>query len=73
MHHRIQQERCPNLRTLANHFEVSERSAQRTLTFLREIKMRVMSFGADVVVVEPEELRREVVAKAQRMARIYST
>lgn len=35
---------------------------------LREVKMKVLSFGADVEVIEPGELRDEVEAEVRRMA-----
>jgi len=40
---------------------------------LREIKMRVLSFGADVEVIEPEDLRLEVAAEVRRMAGMYTS
>lgn len=38
----------------------------------REIKLKILSFGADVVVVSPESLRREVAAEIAKMGRIYT-
>ena len=38
---------------------------------LREIKLKVLQFGADVEVLAPEELRREVVEEIGRMGRLY--
>ena len=38
---------------------------------LREIKLRVLQYGADVEVLAPEELRREVVEEIGRMTKIY--
>jgi predicted DNA-binding transcriptional regulator YafY len=42
------------------------------VTDFREIKMKILQFGADVVVVAPEALREEVVAEIWRMGGIYS-
>jgi predicted DNA-binding transcriptional regulator YafY len=41
------------------------------VTDFREIKMKILQFGADVVVVAPEALREEVVAEIRRMREIY--
>jgi predicted DNA-binding transcriptional regulator YafY len=41
------------------------------VTDLREIKLRVLQFGADVEVIEPEELRDEVKKEIRKMAKIY--
>jgi len=41
------------------------------VTDLREIKLRVLQFGADVEVIEPEELRREIREEIEKMAKIY--
>jgi len=38
---------------------------------LREIKLRVLQFGADVEVVEPEALRREIRDEIDKMMKIY--
>ena len=38
----------------------------------REIKMRVLQFGADVEVVEPEELREEINNEIKKMEQIYT-
>ena len=37
----------------------------------REIKLKILSFGADVEVIRPESLRREVAAEIQKMKKIY--
>ena len=37
----------------------------------REIKMKILQFGADVVVVEPEALRLEIAREIERMGTIY--
>ena len=37
----------------------------------REIKLKILQFGADVEVVSPEELRREVQKEIENMAKIY--
>jgi predicted DNA-binding transcriptional regulator YafY len=37
----------------------------------REVKLRVLQFGADVEVIEPEELRKEIREEIRRMAKIY--
>jgi predicted DNA-binding transcriptional regulator YafY len=37
----------------------------------REIKMKILQFGADVVVVAPEALRREVAEEIRRMGEMY--
>ncbi|TYO97627.1 putative DNA-binding transcriptional regulator YafY [Geothermobacter ehrlichii] len=39
---------------------------------LREIKLRVLQFGADVEVLAPEALRREIVEEAQRISGLYA-
>lgn len=41
------------------------------VTDFREIKMKILQFGADVVVVAPEALREEVVAEIGRMGEVY--
>lgn len=41
------------------------------VTDFREVKLRVLQFGADVEVIEPEELRKEVRDEIRRMAKIY--
>ena len=41
------------------------------VTDFREIKMKVLQFGADVEVIEPEELRKEIREEIQKMAKIY--
>lgn len=38
---------------------------------LREIKMKVLQFGADVEVIAPEALREEIRAEIERMIKIY--
>jgi len=38
----------------------------------REVKMKIMQFGADVEVVEPETLRREIAAEIAAMAELYA-
>ena len=38
----------------------------------REIKMRILSFGSDVEVISPEDLRLEVAKEIKRMQRLYS-
>ncbi|MBI5016884.1 MAG: WYL domain-containing protein [Deltaproteobacteria bacterium] len=38
---------------------------------LREVKMKVLSFGADVEVIGPEELRSQVAEEAERLAALY--
>lgn len=43
------------------------------VTDLREIKMKVLQFGADVEVIEPEELRREISDEIEKMTKIYPT
>ena len=37
----------------------------------REIKMQIMQFGADVEVIAPEELRREIEAEIAKMYHLY--
>ena len=37
----------------------------------REIKLKILQFGADVEVISPEELRREVQKEIENMAKIY--
>ena len=41
------------------------------VTDLREIKMKALQFGADVEVIEPEELRREISDEIEKMTKIY--
>lgn len=41
------------------------------VTDFREVKLRILQFGADVEVVEPIELRREVAEEIERMGRVY--
>jgi len=38
----------------------------------REIKLKILQFGADVEVISPEELRREVRQEIEKMATIYN-
>lgn len=37
----------------------------------REIKLKILQFGADVEVISPEELRREVRHEIEKMAKVY--
>ena len=37
----------------------------------REIKMKILQFGADVEVIAPEELREEVRQEIDKMAKLY--
>jgi len=37
----------------------------------REVKLKILQFGADVEVISPEKLRREVRKEIERMAKIY--
>ena len=37
----------------------------------REIKLKILSFGGDVKVVGPEELKQEVAAEIEKMSKIY--
>jgi predicted DNA-binding transcriptional regulator YafY len=37
----------------------------------REIKLKILQFGADVKVIEPKELRREVQQEIEKMAKMY--
>jgi predicted DNA-binding transcriptional regulator YafY len=41
------------------------------VTDFREVKLRVLQFGADVEVIEPEELRKEIREEIRRMGKIY--
>ena len=41
------------------------------VTDFREIKMKILQFGADVVVVAPEALRLEIAAEIERMGAVY--
>lgn len=41
------------------------------VTDLREVKLRVLQFGADVEVIDPEELRRDVLEEIGRMVGVY--
>lgn len=38
-----------------------------------EVKMMILGFGADVVVEEPEALRREVLDEIERMSGMYGS
>lgn len=42
------------------------------VTDFREIKMKILQFGADVTVVAPEELKKEVVSEIRKMAGLYA-
>ena len=42
------------------------------VTDFREIKMKILQFGADVVVVAPEELKEEIAGEVRRMGALYS-
>jgi len=37
----------------------------------REVKLKILQFGSEVEVLEPEELRQEVIAEIPKMAEIY--
>jgi predicted DNA-binding transcriptional regulator YafY len=37
----------------------------------REVKLKILQFGADVEVVGPEDLRQEIAEEISRMAEIY--
>jgi predicted DNA-binding transcriptional regulator YafY len=37
----------------------------------REIKLKILQFGADVEVISPEELRQEVRKEIEKMTKIY--
>jgi predicted DNA-binding transcriptional regulator YafY len=41
------------------------------VTDFREVKMKVLQLGADVEVIEPEELRKEIREEIGKMAKIY--
>jgi predicted DNA-binding transcriptional regulator YafY len=41
------------------------------VTDLREVKLKVLQFGSDVEVIEPEELREEIREEIKRMGKIY--
>lgn len=41
------------------------------VTDFREVKMKVLQFGADVEVIEPEELRKEIREEIEKMSKIY--
>lgn len=41
------------------------------VTDFREVKLRILQFGADVEVIEPIELRREVAEEIERMVGLY--
>jgi predicted DNA-binding transcriptional regulator YafY len=38
----------------------------------REIKIKILQFGADVTVMEPEALREEIEMEVRKMAAVYS-
>jgi len=52
----VRQKRFPNARKLAD---------------FREIKLKILQFGADVEVISPEELRRAVRKEIDKMAKKY--
>ena len=37
----------------------------------REIKLKILQFGADVEVIAPQELRAEVLDEIKKMSRLY--
>ena len=39
----------------------------------REVKLKILQFGADVEVVEPKELREEVKNEIKKMKKIYKS
>jgi predicted DNA-binding transcriptional regulator YafY len=41
------------------------------VTDFREVKMKVLQFGADVEVIEPEELRKQIREEIKKMVKIY--
>lgn len=41
------------------------------VTDFREVKLRILQFGADVEVIAPEELRDEILAELGRMVKVY--
>lgn len=41
------------------------------VTDFREVKLRILQYGADVKVVEPIELREEIEAEIGRMVELY--
>jgi predicted DNA-binding transcriptional regulator YafY len=41
------------------------------VTDFREVKLRVMQYGADVEVIAPEGLRGEILAEVERMVKLY--
>jgi predicted DNA-binding transcriptional regulator YafY len=41
------------------------------VTDFREVKMKVLQFGADVEVIEPAELRKEIREEIEKMTKIY--
>ena len=41
------------------------------VTDFREVKLKVLQFGADVEVIEPEELRKEIREEIKKMTKIY--
>jgi predicted DNA-binding transcriptional regulator YafY len=43
------------------------------VTDFREIKMKILQFGADVVVVAPEALKEEIVEEIRKMGKVYSS
>ena len=108
LHARIQSGRYPNADDLAREFDLSSRTAQRTIAHYRDrlgapiayhrkrkgyyysrqdyqfplgrvsqeelliiLLAQSLSFGADVEVIRPESLRREVAAELQKMKKIY--
>lgn len=39
----------------------------------REVRMKILQFGADVEVIEPEELRRDLDEEIRKMAEVYTS
>jgi predicted DNA-binding transcriptional regulator YafY len=43
------------------------------VTDFRQVKLKILQFGADVEVMKPEELREEVKNEIEKMTKIYQS
>jgi predicted DNA-binding transcriptional regulator YafY len=70
-HGQIKAGRFPNAGNLADNFELSGRTAQRDIEFIRELIKTILSHGTDIEVLEQLELRTLVKEEIDRMTKIY--
>lgn len=61
----IRRGRYPSAADLARHFELCRKTAQR------DIRLKVLQFGADVEVLEPPVLREWILEEIERMRELY--